>query len=180
MKRRFFSAAVAAVVLMALFTACGGDPEDVNIVGNPKAAQVASVTVTQPANLYAVIVSWDAIPNGTSYTVYLQQDGKKTVINAGYGQCEDTYTTSTADQYRVIMTTTKNTDSDKWSAKIDVEYTVNYGGSTPSSTVTRGDLPPGKYRFGVGSNDADSNHRESDIKWSSDFTVASPGAVVIP
>jgi len=87
MKKRLMSAVIAAVVLMALFAACG---DEVQTVANETAKQVGTITVTQLAKNYYVVVSWDAVEGGTGYQVYVQVEGKNNILN-GYNDYNGDY-----------------------------------------------------------------------------------------
>ena len=144
MKKGLIGVAIAIVVLMVLFTACDKDkePQDVNLVGFSKAQSVAFVTATQIGSNYYVLVSWDAVENGSNYDLYYKQEGKKTVNNyyAGTGsrgvgpQNRYTITTSSITSSTIPqISTTANTDIDKWSAVIDVQYNTYSGLGVPTT-----------------------------------------------
>jgi fibronectin type 3 domain-containing protein len=142
---------MTAVVLLLLFTACDST-QDVKIVGYEQAKAVASVEAKQTTeDRYYVIVTWDAVENGTRYKVYAQEDGKKSIRSIGNGQNYFTYST-VGDEFRV------NTDIDKWSFRLDITYTWVVG----------------KYRFGVTAMDINPNHSASDIVWSEYITIVAP------
>ena len=159
MKKRLIGAVLSAVVLMILFTACSDDTQEVRIVGYAQADTVSRVSVEQTSITYNnairyVIITWDAIENGTDYTVYVKQDGKKSIVSLGSGT--NAYSYSTADG-----SSTNNYDFDKWSLRIKASDIVGTGSYISSS-----------YRFGVSASDSNPNHTYSDIVWSD--TIYSP------
>jgi len=174
MKKRIIGAVIAAVVMMLLFAACSDEPQ---LVAWEKAEKVAKVDVTQISGFYFVIISWDAAKNGTGYDVYAQQKDTKTLISCGYGQNKLTYRVGSTGTPLTSIDSIDNTEIDKWSKCIAVQYTYIYGTGGSATTYTRGDLPPGTYRFGVQTRTALTNTNPSDIKWSDDFTVIGPPAV---
>lgn len=174
-------AVIAAIVLMALSASCAPDVQDVNIVGYEQAGQVSSVTVSQIGSNYYVLISWDAVKNGTDYLVYYQQDGKKTANYLGNGQNQSTISTTTGTTYSPpSLVYTRNTDLDKWSTTISIQYTSSYTFGGTTTTSTSGVLAPGTYRFGVATNDINPLNTTSDVKWSAPFTVAAPAGITYP
>jgi len=160
MKRKLIGAALAAVVLMILFAACSDEPQ---LVAWQPAKSVAAVTPEQTTDKYYVLIKWDAIEDGTNYQVYVQEEGKKTVYQFGGGQNSNIYSPTTG------FPSIPNTDRDKWSKIISVEYTIT------GTTYTDGELPNGKkYRFGVVTEDIKPSHSSSEIKWSDYISVAAP------
>jgi len=188
MKKRIIGAAIAAIVLMALVAACAPEVQDVSIVDDYQAAQVAKVEAAQKGDNYYVIVSWDAAKNGTGYGLYAQPDGKKTVINLW-----DAGNVWTSNDWNWVINPqdpdnlwkepeidwsdkNKNTDVDKWSAFIKIKHTRTKYADDPDDkeTTTVGTLAPGKYRFGVKTFDGSPKNSDSEIKWSAPFDIAAP------
>jgi len=169
MKKRLIGAAIAAVVLMTLFAACG---DDVQTIAYDEAEQVGDITVTQIAKNYYVVISWDAVEDGTGYSVYAQQEGKKTVINLGSGNNSNTYSNYSPETENVKST--PNSDIDKWVKVVDVKYNKIdvYGES--SYITPQGSFPSGSFRFGVQTNTLLPNHEDSEIKWSDYITITAP------
>jgi YD repeat-containing protein len=145
MKKKFGFAAMLVMVLAfgILFTACNNDAQEItgNVVASyPKASAVAGVTAEKTTNSAYIIVKWDAADNASSYSVYAQQEGKKTQIYTGSsGQYQYTY-----DADGSLST---NTDVDKWSVRLTNNYSEGIKG-----------------RFGVRTTDI--NGYSSDIVWS--------------
>jgi hypothetical protein len=150
MKKRLISAVIAAVVLMFLLAACD-EPQEVKIVGYAQSETVEKVTATQTINRAYITVTWDAITNGSSYNVYVQQEGKKSMNYIGNGQNNSIYG-------GVDGTSIPNTDLDKWS--YNISNSLTYIGKS--------------LRFGVAANDSNPNHAISDIVWSEYISVALP------
>jgi len=171
MKKRLMSAAIAAVVLMALFAACG---EEVQTVANETAKQVGTITVTQLANNYYVVISWDAVEDGTGYSVYAQPEGKKTVIQLYSSSASNTNTYSNTDPVSDNYKSTPNSDIDKWNYIANVKYTQKTGSSSSPTITYPGDVPSGSVRFGVQTRNALPNHEYSEIKWSDYVTITAP------
>jgi hypothetical protein len=121
-------------------------------INDNKAPQVGAVTVTKTTNNQYYIVSWDAVAEDVSYSLYFQQDGKKSSssISGAYGQNRYKYDPATGEEIA-------NDDFDKWSYRVE-------GLSTST---------PGAYRFGVRTSFSSSGvtRISSDVKWSEAITV---------
>jgi len=192
MKKRLMSAAIAAVVLMALFAACG---EEVQTVANETAKQVGTITVTQLAKNYKVLVSWDAVEDGTAYRVYAQVDGKNTVLLSypeTWGWNQVTVSNNTPESEDVKYTPNASA-VDNYVCVLDVQYIytdydyswdATAGKFVPDKdadgkpiinyTNIEGKLPSGKVRFGVQTHTAKPNQQPSEIKWSDPVDIKAP------
>ena len=176
MKRKMIGAVVAAVVLMAFFAACDNGAQDVKSVGQIQPDAPASVSAVQSKDKYAVILTWDAVKDGTSYSVYYQIDGKKTIGQLSNGQNQYTYNpadgTNQADDGKTLY----NTDVDKWSASLTIDPDYKIGGTVIKSTTRY----LGKVKFGVRANAYipgtgwGTGNSSSDITWSAPIDVTAP------
>jgi hypothetical protein len=157
-------AGMAAMVLALGLVLAGCENGVQEVEGTVKVAQdkpagVASVTaVLTTGNLLGqsykgVIISWDAVDNAQSYSVYYQQEGKKTMQSSYYVNAQSDYTYAAADGAQTL-----NTDIDKWSAL------AKLGGSSGITVI-----PGKKYRFGIQTQGFDNN--SSDIVWSGYVTA---------
>jgi hypothetical protein len=144
---------------------------DVGIVGGVginvgQAPQVAAVTVVKTENGQYYIVSWEAVAEDLSYSLYFVQDGKKSNVQGpSYPDSipQNTYKYSSTNGNQ-----SANEDLDKWSVRIDTSR-------ISSLTVT-----PGSFKFGVRTkrnNASDVTEIVSDIKWSDNITLTA-GPVV--
>jgi len=169
MKKRLMSAVIAAVVLMALFAACG---EEVQTVASETANQVGDITVTQLAKNCYVLISWDAVEDGTGYQVYCQQEGKKSVIELDWGWQWNTITNNDPEDeyldYKAI------TDPDKWCYPAQVKRKRLDGPASDPYISYIGKVPTGRVRFGVQTYTANPNKAQSEIKWSDYKDIAAP------
>jgi hypothetical protein len=146
---------------MVMFAACSDEPQEVKIVGyDVKASKVASVTV-ETSNDY-ILITWDAVENGTDYYIYDQKEKSKTVSTL-YNGNNITNNLEGPDNYGSFNSSTgvwtNGTDPDKWSFLIHISWFTGYNGS---------------YRFGVQTIDADPNKSASDIKWSDYKQITAP------
>jgi hypothetical protein len=145
MKTKWFLMGIIGILLVFgfVFSGCENGVQDVKVVEQnyPKANAVASVSAVKTTNNTYAIVSWNAVDNASSYYVYYQQEGKKTITSYSGGQNTNTYA---ADG-----TPSANADVDKWSARIDISNFIG-----------------GRYRFGVESESRNNNIQNSDIIWS--------------
>jgi hypothetical protein len=156
MKKRLISVLIAVVFLMVMFAACSDEPQEVKVVGQSMSnPTVNSVTVVKSNDNKSVILTWDAVENGTAYTVYWQREGKKTVERIG----SEVYDYSDSPlkfigwwkTYNAALVSSDNTDQDKWTAV----YTFNT--ATPSA----------KYRFGISASVVGAGSlNTTSIKWS--------------
>jgi len=198
MKKRLMSAAIVAVVLMALFAACG---DDVQTVANETAKQVETITVTQLAKNYKVLVSWDAVEGGTGYRVYAQVDGKNSIISNGgssnnygdiWGWNQTNYSNETPES-EYLKETPNASAVDNYVCTLNVQYIyTDYdlvwdstagkyvpdkdanGNPIINNTSIQGIIPAGRVRFGVQTYTANPNQQPSEIKWSDPVTIAAP------
>jgi len=156
MKKRLIGMAITAIVMMVLFSAC-----DVETVITYKKASKPSNVDVKNLNSRWLVVTWNAASNGTSYNVYFRKDGTKSIISAGSGKNDCTYV---ADG-QLYYTTVTNINPDQWSAVIPI---------IPLTTASATDVTPGSsYKFGVRTNDIDTNNQGSDLAWTKSFLVVS-------
>jgi hypothetical protein len=133
-------AALAAILVLFVFSACNNKVQDVNIVSGGKAS-ISSVSLSKP---YLTVI-FEAPENMTSYAVYLQLKGAKPVINVGYGSAYTDNYTSGRDEY---TTYTVN----KYTIRTDI-----------SSYFVSGKLVSGTYRVGVKADIVDSSVDEKNL-----------------
>jgi len=168
MKSKFLFVNTLAIVLLAvafLFTACpevqqieGDVTSTQNAVGGPSKV-TAEAGASGTTDQKAVVVKWTAASNAIGYTVYWQEQGKKTVNvfggNAQNAVVDTLAPASSAPNYAV------NTDVDAWSAR-DTYSTVT------TNPIAGSSLRPGiKARFGVSANSTvGSGNTSSKIVWS--------------
>ena len=173
MKRKMIGVAVAAVVLMAFFAACDNGAQDVKTIGYLVADAPTGVKAAQTTDKNYVIITWDAVQNGTGYTVYWQLDGKKTITQlfsgGSYSGNSNSFTYAVADGKE-----SPNSDVDKWSGLLEIDPTYKIGDTEFKSPYL------GKIRFGVRANvlvpGSGSTGNTSDVVWSDYITVAAPAA----
>jgi hypothetical protein len=144
----FFGMLVMVLAWGLLFAACENPVQEVegNVgISNPKANPVASVAAGKTTAGTEIIVKWDAVEGASTYTLYYQQEGKKTAVSVGTSaQNSNTY----ADDGSSLG----NADVDKWSAKF----------TKPTAFITGQ-----KYRFGVRTTPLATYTAVSNIVWSS-------------
>jgi len=173
MKKRILGAVIAAVVMMLLFAACSDEPQ---LIAYETADKVSAVNVAQIGSNYFVIVSWSAAKDGSGYRVYAQQSGTKSIIDCGWGQNEDVYSSkagTVGSPYSYLDTKPNIGAIDSWSKCIEVQYQVTYGTGILATSEIDGDLPSGSWRFGVQTVSPYPNTANSDIKWSDYISVLS-------
>jgi hypothetical protein len=152
----FVGMLASVLTLGVLFAACENGVQEVEGNVNAtqvvvKAAGVASVTALQTTTPKDyIIVSFDAVENASSYTLYRQQDGKKSINTGGSVGNNSTYNATTG------VETYSNSDVDKWSGRV-------YVSSLPVTTIGT------KYRFGIQTQDL--SYNRSDIVWSDLVTL---------
>jgi hypothetical protein len=140
----FCGAPVMVLVLGILFAACE-DAQKVDIVYS-KANAVSAVVAVKTTDGRYIIINWPAAENVASYQLFLQQEGKQTILSGG-GYAQNFYTYSADDGAE-----TKNDDFDKWSAKIMAS--TQYSGK--------------KFRFGIQTEELvkSGSSLASDVVWS--------------
>jgi hypothetical protein len=157
---KFFLMGTLVLALGVVLAGCGNpiQVEGTVNIEEKKLNPPANVRVVKTTDTTNIIVSWDAAENARGYTLYAQQQGKRTIIDVSQwtitAQCADIY--ADADG-----TNTTNTDINKWSAKI---------ATNPASlTATTGTPKPvvgQNYRFGISSKPLEnSTNYASDIAW---------------
>jgi hypothetical protein len=146
------------VVLFTILSCSDTDDKDDtkdnnNYQNRPRSKPVSGVSVLITSNNNYVIVSWDAIENGYSYNVFIQQENKKSIVSthnmqdgSNWIQAQNKNAYATADGALIL-----NTDIDKWSVRI------------PTSNLWTN----ARYRFGVTSFEFDDDKAASDVTWSS-------------
>jgi hypothetical protein len=155
MKNKLFLGLAVLLIAGITFTACKNDIMDVRIVPD-KANAVASVTATLTTDKTAVILTWDAVDNVSSYSLRYRMIDTKTVESlSGGSYVQNEYTYAVANG-----ASSQNTDPDKWSTLV---------------TLSSAGLTAGKsYEFGVRTSVLVGNADSSDIVWSNAIAVPTP------
>jgi hypothetical protein len=147
MKNKLFLVVMVGIMVSAFLVLLPGcsDPQDVKIVPD-KANRVDKVTVLQTTDLNGriVMISWDAVDDASTYYVYMQGEGKKSITYLGSGSSGSVGVDTYSYTYRVP--------------------------SLSSLTV----FVPGLYRFGVKTVPISNYQTDSDIRWSEDYINISP------
>ncbi|MDR0568555.1 MAG: hypothetical protein LBG87_05050 [Spirochaetaceae bacterium] len=99
-----FAALVFAAVLF-LFAGCNDTQQIEGTVSFPKASAPSNVRAEGAMGTSHVRVSWDAASNATGYSVYMQQEGKKTIHSV-----TSFYSSPDSNEY----------DDDKWSCEVSL------------------------------------------------------------
>jgi hypothetical protein len=169
MKKRlgFVYMLVMVLALGVLFTGCDNGtiqqvefvPQKANAVSNVKVEKTTSGT-----SYNYVIVSWDAASNVTGYTIYVQQEGKKTAPSVpSFSSEHNDVTYSLTDGSPIPKA---YPDIDKWSA---LGVSSERQGSGNSTFWIYHYTPGQKYRFGVRSDAplfSTGFSAASDVVWS--------------
>jgi hypothetical protein len=153
---------VMALALGFLFAACD-QAQKVDVVFS-KANEVNLVTAVKTTDSKYVIVGWTAAENVGNYSLFVQQEGKKTQqLGYSFGLYSED---GNKYKYSADGTLTENDDLDSWSVRGSVER-LDYSQGEPKTVpyYTTGK----KYRFGVQTTElvpTTANPVPSDIKWS--------------
>jgi len=153
MKKRLIGIALIAVVLMIMFSACE------QTVVFPTASRPSDVTASL-LNAAYVKVTWKAAEDASSYNIYYQKDGTKTISKSNsYGTNSYTYLADGNSSY----TSVPNLDPDSWSALLSIGYASSGAGS----------LSNGSFKIGVQAESPYPNKAASDIEWSENLVFVS-------
>jgi hypothetical protein len=167
-KNKLFTTGIAALTLAFAIVIMGCDTEATQVEGTVNTESVKASAPGKPtlepgtliANEYTYsklyLVKWPAADDGIGYTLYVREEGKKTIklLNSETATNTLTYLAAVADSISVSNTT----DSDAWNAIVTV--------SRSSIAISSGK----SIRIGVRTTSNASGKASSDIVWSDPVT----------